>query len=146
MVLTYSYTLAQQPAICGDWVGVFENTEISDDAEYPIKRNYKRTIRIKKIEDHYTVRMKIQRADGSGNVSYISGEQITSADEYHISWMYDRGLGDSGEYHYYLYCSVTLINGVLKYSEYWITEYPGGGRRKWGESSNQSLYKDEGDW
>ena len=90
--------------------------------------------------------MKIQRADGTGSVSYIPNAQIISASDTYISWMYDRGLGDDSNAHYYMYSSVSLTNGVLKYSEYWITEYPGGGRQKWGEHSNQSLYKDEEDW
>ena len=151
LAVVYGHTFAQQPAICGDWTGIYESSVISDDVDedgekYFVTKDFKRIIRIKQTEGQYSVRMKIQRADGSGSASYVPNAQIISASDTQISWLHDRGPGDNTNAHYYLYCSVVLTNGVLKYSEYWIAEYPGGGRKKWGELSNQNLYKDEEDW
>lgn len=161
-------THAQQSAICGDWTGIYESSVISDDVDdegskYFVTKDFKRTIRIKLIDGNYTVRMKIQRADGSGSVSYIPNAEIISADDHHISWKHDRGDDtdwDSSDRHNgriigrsstFYYCSVTLTNGVLKFSDYWITTYYDRQGYKiddsrWGESSNQTLYKDEDDW
>lgn len=167
MVLTYSYTYAQQPAICGDWTGIYESSIISDDVDeegdkYFVTKDFKRIIRIKQTEGQYTVRMKIQRADGTGSVSYIPNAQIINASDTHIFWKHDRGneydWSPSAKHNgrtighaaYTYYCSVTLHNGALNYSEYWITTYydKQGYRiddQKWGEHS-YNLYKDEEDW
>lgn len=161
-------THAQQSAICGDWTGIYESSVISDDVDdegskYFVTKDFKRTIRIKLIDGNYVIRMKIQRADGSGKVSYIPNAEIMSANDHQISWKYDRGrdsdwsgssrhngriIGSSSTFYY---CSVTLTNGVLKFSDYWITTYYDRQGYKiddsrWGESSNQTLYKDEDDW
>ena len=50
--------MAQEPAICGDWIGAYKNDVDSEGSKNIIQKDYKRYIRIKLIDGSYTVRMK----------------------------------------------------------------------------------------
>ena len=159
-------TMAQEPAICGDWNGVYTSWTI--DKSYGNRRrvdaDYKRYIRIKLIDGNYTVRMKTRIADNSEPFNYWSECQIIESSERIIKWKMDLGSDYDwspdamhkgiliGHADYYKYCTVTLSNGTLKYSEHMLVlYYDRQGREIDKENSpertvGQSLYKEDSDW
>lgn len=164
-VLTCMAAVAQESAICGDWVGVYKGVDVvgSDDDRHMIDVDRKRYIRIKSIGGSYTVRMKTRLADGSEPFNYSPECHIIEATDYKIKWKmnlgpeYDWSPTDKhngvqiGHADYYEYCTVTLSNGVLKYSEYLhIIYYDRQGRvidsEDCLEKSGQTLYKEDSDW
>lgn len=167
-LLCVTVTMAQKPAICGDWIGVYKSETISDDVDsdgskYFIQKDYKRYIRVKLIDGSYTVRMKTRIADESSPFTYSPECQIIEAGDRIIKWKMNLGPSydwDSSDKHkgipiehadYYEYCTIILTNGTLKYSEYMLTIYYDRqgreiGRKKWFENDGQSLYKEDSDW
>ena len=160
-VLSYMAATAQEPAICGDWVGVYKDDNVVDDKHiYDV--DYKRYIRIKNIGGHYTVRMKTRIVDGSRPVNYSPEGHITEATDQKIKWeyylesTYDWSPKDMrngipiGHADYYAYCSVTLQNGVLKYSGYYQAVYYDKQGREIDtdnyHKTTTTLYKEEADW
>ena len=160
--------MAQEPAICGDWIGVYKSDAISDDVDsegskYIIQKDYKRYIRIKLIDGSYTVRMKTRIADESSPFTYSPECHVIEANDRMIRWKMDLGSSYDwtpsdkhkgipiGHADYYKYCTIILANGTLKYSEYMLTiYYDRQGRefdkQKWFEKDGQSLYKEDSDW
>lgn len=156
---------AQEPAICGDWIGVYKSWNIvnTNGDRVKVDADYKRYIRIKIIDGNYTVRMKTRIADDSEPFNYWSECQILEANDRMIKWKMDLGSdydGTSDAKHkgipighadYYKYCTVILSSGTLKYSENMLViYYDKQGREidKDGsyEEKGQSLYKDDNDW
>lgn len=160
--------MAQEPAICGDWIGLYKSEDISDDVDsdgskYLVQKDYRRYIRIKLIGDNYTVRMKTRIADESSPFTYSPECQIIEANDRIIKWKmnlgpsYDWNPSDRhkgipiGHADYYKYCTVVLSNGTLKYSEYMLTSYYDRQGREidkqiWFEKDGQTLYKEDSDW
>lgn len=167
-LLSLTTTMAQEPVICGDWIGVYEDRKIADDLDkdgnkFTVRADYKRYIRIKYIDDCYTVRMKTRIADESSPFRYYPECQIIESNDRMIKWRmnlgseYDWDSSDKrkgisiGHADYYEYCTIILSNGTLKYSEYMLTiYYDRQGReidkQRWFEKDVQSLYKEESDW
>jgi len=167
-LLCMTTAMAQSPAICGDWIGVYKSETISDEVDsdgskYIIKKDFKRYIRIKLIDGNYTVRMKTRIADNSEPFNYWSECQIIEANDRMIKWKMDLGpdydwspdakhKGISiGHADYFKYCTVILSNGTLKYSEYLLTIYYDRQGREIDkdrsyEENGQLLYKDDSDW
>ena len=163
--------MAQEPAICGDWIGVYKGLKMSDEVDedgdhYPVSADYKAYIRIKLIDNNYTVRVKTRIADESKPFNYEPECLIEHADEHGITWIYDHGNDYDwsptakeqgiriGHSHSITRCWVTLTNGVLKYTDLYITTYyDTQGReittKKWdypGMRKSYALYKEDKDW
>lgn len=160
--------IAQESAICGDWIGVYEGRTISDELDEDgdkriVRADYKAYIRIKLLDGHYIVRMKTRIADESKSFYYEPDGKIEYADESSITWVID--LGDDydwsstdkvegiriGHSHDIKRCRVVLANGVLGYSEEpRTTYYDTQGRiittKTWSWGKKFSLYKEESDW
>ena len=73
LLLCFTTAIAQQHAICGDWIGIAHETALK---EHPVTGNMMRVdeklyIRIKQIDGKYQVRMKSQIADGSRPFYYL---------------------------------------------------------------------------
>lgn len=166
-----SFVLAQEPAICGDWIGVYKGFKMSDDVDedgdhYPVQTDYKAYLRIKIIDNRYTVRMKTRIADESKPFNYEPECRIENANENSITWVFDHGDDYDwspsakeqgiriGHSHSVTRCWVVLINGVLKYTDLYITTYyDKQGRiittKQWDIPSmrkSYNLYKDDKDW
>ena len=169
-LLFLTTAMAQEPAICGDWIGVYKGYKMSDkvneDGEHypPVQTDYKAYLRIKIIDNHYSVRMKTRIADESKPFEYEPDCQIVDANEKSITWIFDNGDDYDwsstakeqgikiGHTHDITRCSVTLTNGILHYSELFITTYYDmQGReittKQWNrENKTFSLYKEDKDW
>ena len=164
-LLCMTSVMAQEPAICGDWTGIFLSFNIvnSNGSRTKVDANYKRYIRIKLIDGNYTVRMKTRIADNSEPFNYWPECQITKANDQMISWKMDLGpdydwSADAkhkgmpiGHADYFKYCTVILSNSTLKYSEYLLViYYDRQGREidkeKTFEKGGQTLYKEDSDW
>ena len=117
--------MAQEPAICGDWIGVYKSDAISDDVDsegskYIIQKDYKRYIRIKLIDGSYTVRMKTRIADESSPFTYSPECHVIEANDRMIRWKMDLGSSYDwtpsdkhkgipiGHADYYKYCTIIL--------------------------------------
>lgn len=138
---------AQESAICGDWIGVYEgiglSNEVNEDGEKNlITKDIKAYLRIRIIDGHYNVRMKTRYADESKPFNYMPECCIEYADDHHITWVFDYGddydwSGKAkeqgnviGHSHEILSCQIMLTNETLKYSdEHIITYYDKQGRR-----------------
>lgn len=157
--------MAQEPAICGDWIGVYKSWNIvnTNGDRQIVDANYKRYIRIKLIDGNYIVRMKTRIADDSEPFNYWSECQILEANDRMIKWKMDLGsdydwTSDAkhkgipiGHADYYKYCTVILSNGTLKYSESMLVIYYDRQGREIDkdrsyEEKGQSLYKEDSDW
>ena len=170
-LLCITTAMAQEPAICGDWIGVYKGFKMSDDVDedgdhYPVQTDYKAYLRIKIIDNHYTVRMKTRIADDSKPFNYEPECRIENANENGITWVFDYGddydwsPSDTeqgiriGHSHSITRCWVVLTNGVLKYTDLHITTYyDKQGRiittKQWDIPSmrkSYNLYKDDKDW
>lgn len=165
-LLCMTSVMAQEPAICGDWTGVYKSFKIvnTNGNRQKVDADYKRYIRIKIIDGNYIVRMKTRIADNSEPFNYWSECQIIESSERIIKWKMDLGSDYDwspdamhkgiliGHADYYKYCTVTLSNGTLKYSEHMLVlYYDRQGREIDKENSpertvGQSLYKEESDW
>lgn len=153
--------------ICGDWIGVYKDykDDVDEDGEhYLAPTDYKAYLRIKYIDNHYTVRMKTRIADESSPFNYRPECRIESANENSITWIFDHGddyewrpsdkeQGISiGHSHSISRCWVTLTNGVLKYTDMCIiTFYDKQGRiittrQLDGLGKSFTLYKEDNDW
>lgn len=156
-------TMAQEPAICGDWIGVYHSWDIEDGSKRKIDCDWKRYIRIKYIEGAYSVRMKTRRADESTPFIYWKECQVIESSNKMIKWEINLGSDYDwsssaqhngrliGHADYYKYCTVILSSGTLKYSEHMLTIYydkHGGeiGRETTAEVDKHTLYKEESDW
>lgn len=156
---------AQEPAICGDWIGVYKSWNIvnTNGDRRKVDADYKRYIRIKNIDGNYIVRMKTRIADNSDSFNYWSECQIVEANERMIKWKMDLGSDYDwspdaeqkgiliGHADYYKICTVILSNGTLKYSENMLTIYYDKQGREFDkhrtpEMDKHSLYKDDTDW
>lgn len=158
--------IAQQPAICGDWIGIAHETALK---EYPVTGNMMRVdeklyIRIKQIDGKYQVRMKSQIADGSRPFSYLPECKVTSVSENMIKWSQDWGSNEDddlgteqgvivGKDSQIAYFTAVLTDGALKLSEeYKITYYDRHGRViitknfQTHYSKGVTPYKEESDW
>lgn len=96
MLLSMTAVIAQEPAICGDWIGVYKDASISEDVDsegskYFIQKDYRRFIRVKLIDGHFTVRMKTRIADESSPFNYWPECQIIEANDRIIKWKMDLG-------------------------------------------------------
>lgn len=156
---------AQEPAICGDWTGVYESWDIvdRDGSKQKVYRDYKRYIRVKLIDGCYTVRMKTRIADESLPFTYAPECQIIEANERMIKWKMNLGQDYEwspsathkgipiGHADYYNYCTIILSNGTLKYSDHMLTIYYNKQGQEIDKESTpeikmQTLYKDDSDW
>lgn len=117
---------AQEPAICGDWVGDFTDMVLVDRSE--IKVASTRTIRITYKDGGYDVKMKTIRKDNN-EIYYHTGAQITYSNDNSISWHYLLAIDDDywdssekcngiivGSSKIYRCCNVELAEGVLIYT------------------------------
>lgn len=164
-LLCFTTAMAQEPAICGDWIGVFKSFNIinTNGDRVKVDADYKRYIRIKIIDGNYIVRMKTRIADNSEPFNYWAECQIIESNERMIKWKMDLGSDydwspDSkhkgipiGHADYYKYCTVIHSNGSLKYSENMLTIYFDKQGREFDkertpEMDKHSLYKDDSDW
>lgn len=164
-LLCVTTAMAQEPAICGDWIGVYNSFNIvnTNGDRKIVHADYKRYIRIKLIDGNYIVRMKTRIADDSEPFNYWSECQVIEANDRMIKWKMDLGpdydwspdakhKGISiGHADYFKYCTVILSNGTLKYSEYLLTIYYDRQGREIDkdrsyEENGQLLYKDDSDW
>ena len=151
-------TMAQEPAICGDWIGVYEGIVINDGSRYDCKRY----IRVKLIDGCYTVRMKTKVADESSFKYFPEGE-IIEADDRMIKWKVNLGSEYDwtssakhkgipiGHADYFIYCTIILSKGTLKYSDYMLTIYYDRQGREIDKDislkkDGQTLYKEDSDW
>lgn len=164
--LNVATSIAQQPSICGDWIGIAKEAALK---EHPQTGNMMRVdeklyIRIKQIEGKYQVRMKAQIADGSRPVNYLPECKVTSVSNNIIKWSQDWGSNDEddlgteqgvvvGRDSQIAYFTAILTDGVLHLSEkYIITYYDRQGRVITSKefpvsySKGVSLYKEENDW
>lgn len=84
---------AHEPAICGDWIGVYKSWNIvnTNGDRVKVDADYKRYIRIKIIDGNYTVRMKTRIADDSEPFNYWSECKILEANDRMIKWKMDLG-------------------------------------------------------
>lgn len=159
-------TMAQQPAICGDWIGIAHEAALKEHPETGnmMKVDEKLYIRIKQIEGKYQVRMKAQIADGSRPVNYLPECKVTSVSNNIIKWSQDWGSNDEddlgteqgvvvGRDSQIAYFTAILTDGVLHLSEkYIITYYDRQGRvitsKEFPVSYSKGvlLYKEESDW
>lgn len=158
--------IAQQSAICGDWIGIAHETALK---EHPVTGNMMRVdekfyIRIKQIDGKYQVRMKSQIADGSRPFSSLPECKVISVTDEMIKWSQDWGSNEDddlgteqgvivGKDSQIAYFTAVLTDGVLKLSEeYKITYYDRYGRVittktvPTGYSKGVTLYKEESDW
>lgn len=164
-MLCMTTAMAQEPAICGDWIGVYLGPKVvdTDGDRHLIETHHKRHIRIKLIDGCYTIRMKTRIADNSEPFNYWSECQIIESNERMIKWKMDLGseydwTSDAkhkgipiGHADYYKYCAVILSNGTLKYSEYMLVIYYDKQGREYDkqisyEEDGQTLYKEDSDW
>lgn len=164
-LLCLTTVMAQEPTICGDWVGIFEDWAIvnREGSKSKIYKDYKRYIRIKLIDGHFTLRMKTRVADESSPFNYWPECQILEANDRKIMWKMDLGSDYDwtpsaehkgipiGHVDYFKYCTVILSNGILKYSENMLVfYYDRQGREidkeQTPEGKAQSLYKEDSDW
>ena len=156
---------AQEPAICGDWIGVYKSWNIinTNGERVKVDADYKRYIRIKFKDGNYIVRMKTRIADDSEPFNYWSDCQIMESNDRMIKWMMDLGSDYDwsqdaghkgiliGHADYYKYCTVILSYGTLKYSEYMLKIYYDRQGREIDKERTQemnlhSLYKEDSDW
>lgn len=164
-LLGLTMAMAQEPAICGDWIGVYNSWNIinTNGERVKVDADYKRYIRIKLIDGNYIVRMKTRIVDDSEPFNYWSECQIIEANDRMIKWKMDLGSDYDwsqdakqkgitiGHADYYKYCTVILSNGTLKYSENMLTiYYDRQGReidkKRTPEIDKHSLYKNDSDW
>lgn len=164
-LLCMTSVMAQEPAICGDWTGVYKSFNIvnTNGNRQKADADYKRYIRIKIIDGNYIVRMKTRIADNSEPFNYWSECEIIEANDRMIKWKMDLGSDYDwsqdakhkgvliGHADYYKYCTVTLSNGTLKYYENMLVIYYDRQGREIDRDSSyedkvQSLYKEESDW
>jgi hypothetical protein len=165
LVFCLPFVLAQEPAICGDWVGIFEDWAIvnREGRKSKIYKDYKRYIRIKLIDGNFTVRMKTRVADESSPFNYWTECHILETNDRMIKWKMDLGSDYDwtpsakhkgipiGHADYFKYCTVILSNGILKYSENMLVFYYDRqgleiDKEQTSESKVLSLYKDNSDW
>jgi len=164
-LLFLTTTMAQEKAICGDWIGVFKSWNIvsTNGNRQKVDADYKRYVRIKFIDSNYTVRMKTRIADNTEPFNYWSESQIIEADDRQIKWKMNLGSDYNwssdakhkgipiGHAEYSMFCTVILLNGTLKYSEYMITTYYDRqgqeiDRERTPPNEDSLLYKNEDDW
>ena len=168
LLFCFKTTKAQEPAICGDWIGIYAGFKQSDELDEDgdkrlVHADYKMYIRIKRLNGNYIVRIKTRIADESGPFHYEPDCQIEYSDESRINWIVDLGYDYDwsstakeqgiriGHSHDIKACRVTLANGVLRYSEEPRTTYYDIQGRKittkaWTWGRKISLYKEEPDW
>ena len=166
-LLCMTTAMAQEPSICGDWVGVYEDSDMNPTAEFQSVVDWKLYIRIKRIDGQYRVRMKRRIADESLPFSYENNCKVQSANTNEIVWIgydvdnYDWDSTDKkqgvriGHTHETVYHKVVLNHGVMDYYKKSVTTYydthghlittstiifPETG------SPYCNLYKDDSDW
>lgn len=166
-LLSLTTVMAQEPAICGDWIGVYQGDVISDDvnsdgSRYFIQKDFKRYIRVKLIDGCYTVRMKTTIADES-SFKYAPEGEIIEANDRMIKWKVNLGSEYDwtssakhkgipiGHADYFHYCTIILSKGTLKYSDYMLTIYYDRQGREIDKDislkkDGQTLYKEDSDW
>lgn len=157
---------AQEPAICGDWIGIAHEAALKEHPETGnlMRVDEKLYIRIKLIDGKYQVRMKAQIADGSRPFDYQPECKVTSVSENTIKWSQDWGSNDDddlgteqgvvvGKDSQIAYFTAVLSDGVLKLSErYIITYYDRRGNvitsKEFPVSYSKGviLFKEESDW
>lgn len=165
-LLCMTIAMAQEPAICGDWIGVAHEAALK---HYPetgnaMKVDEKLYVRIKQINGKYQVRMKSQIADGSRPVGYLPECKVTAGSDNTIKWSQDWGSNDVddlggekgvvvGRDSQIAYYTAVLTGGVLHLSaKYIITYYDSQGRvitskeYPFNYSKGVTLYKEESDW
>lgn len=86
-LLCMTTAMAQEPSICGDWVGVYEDSDMNPTAEFQSVVDWKLYIRIKRIDGQYRVRMKRRIADESLPFSYENNCKVQSANTNEIVWI-----------------------------------------------------------
>lgn len=166
LLLCFTTAIAQQHAICGDWIGIAHETALK---EHPVTGNMMRVdeklyIRIKQIDGKYQVRMKSQIADGSRPFYYLPKCKVTSVSDNMIKWFQDWGSNEDddlgteqgvivGKDSQTAYFTAVLTDGALKLTEeYKITYFDRHGRVITTKnfpthySKGVILYKEESDW
>ena len=159
-------TMAQEPAICGDWIGIAREAALKEHPETGnlMRVDEKLYIRIKQINGKFQVRMKSQIADGSRPFDYLPECKVISMSGNIIKWSQDWGGNDEsdlgmeqgvivGRDSQIAYFTAVLTDGVLKLSErYIITYYDRKGNVITSKeypvtySKGVMLYKEESDW
>ena len=162
-VLCLTTAMAQELAICGDWIGVYHGWDIEDVSKRKFDCDWKRYIRIKYIDGAYSVRMKTRRADESAPFIYWKECEVTEYSNQMIKWVINLGSDYEwspsalhngrliGHADYYKYCTAILSSGTLKYSEHMLmVYYDRYGEEIGGETTAEvdkhTLYKEESDW
>ena len=165
-LMSFITTMAQQSAICGDWIGIAHEAALKEHPETGnmMRVDEKLYIRIKQIEGRYQVRMKTRIADESRPFNYLPECKVTSVSENAIKWSQDWGGNDEddlgteqgvavGRDSQIAYFTAVLTDGVLKLSErYIITYYDRRGNvitsKEYPVSYSKGvlLYKEESDW
>lgn len=154
--------------MCGDWVGVYNGTKPHPTEERLIPADYKLYVRIKRIEDNISVRLKCQLADNSAAAWYMNDWKVSDYSENRIVLVWDGGDDDNGGDGWdiingkkcayrrdIIYASLELTKGILYFNG--GTNY-GTWYDKYGNvldtfhfdasipARNVTLYKDDDDW
>lgn len=165
-LLCITTAFAQEPAICGDWIGIAHEAALKEHPETGnmMRVDKKLYIRIKQIDGKYQVRMKAQIADGSRPFSYPPECIVTSVNRNSIKWSQDWGGNEEddlgreqgvvvGRDSQTAYFTAVLKDGALHLSEkYIITYYDRQGRLITSKefpssySKGVTLYTEESDW
>jgi len=165
-LLCLTTAIAQESAICGDWIGIAREASMKEHPETGsiMRVDEKLYIRIKQNNGKYQVRMKAQIADGSRPFDYQPECQVTSVSENTIKWSQDWGSNDEDDLgreqgvvvardSQIAYFAAVLTDGVLHLSaKYIITYYDRQGRIitskefPFSYSKGVTLYKEESDW
>lgn len=165
LLFCLTMAIAQEPVICGDWIGVYEGTTIHPIEDRLISADWKLYLRIKLIDGNYIVMMKRRIADESNPFIYEKKCEVQSANEKTITWtIYDEDDYDTspimkeqgilvGHIHETVYCTVELNRGTLTFSSnIERTNYDRQGRiinkKMMGYSPYKecTLYKENSDW
>ncbi len=166
LLFNVTRVMAQEPAICGDWIGIAHEATLKEHPETGnmMRVDEKLYIRIKQVGGKYQVRMKAQIADGSRHFSYLPECIVTSVTGNTIQWSQNwegNEGGDLGTVQGVIigrdiqiaYYTAVLTDGVLKLSEeYIITYYDRQGNKITSKSfpasysNGVTLYKEDSDW
>lgn len=164
-LLCMTTAMAQEPAICGDWIGVFESTKPHPTEDRLIPADWKLYLRIKKIGEDYIVMMKRRLADETIPFVYEKKCKVQFGDEHIIRWITideddwdisstykEQGI-NVGHVHDTVYNSAEYNNGCLSFSSYLErTHYDRQGhvinkkKINTGFPRKCELYKDNADW
>ncbi len=165
-LMSFITTMAQQSAICGDWIGIAHEAAFKEHPETGnmMRVDEKLYIRIKQIDGKFQVRMKTRIADESRPFNYLPECKVIFVNDNVVKWSQDWGGNNEGNLgkeqgivvgrdSQIAYYTAVLTDGVLRLSEkYIITYYDRQGRVITSKdfpssySKGVTLYKEESDW